>query len=176
MKKLALLFLLLVCTLTKSFAQNGIMDVEQLQHKADSVASEYLQSSPVFYGYSAQLHKDEESRLTTFTFPLDAVFRFALMDELRIEGVGITVRLDAKFQPDVAMGNFLSGKLPIEGEYMKLEDIVKIFTTACPDFEDITTVTFFHSSDMDEPVYIFSVMNDLFIVGAVSGKTQLIER
>ena len=180
MNKYFITFLLTIMVIGQCFAQSSyrydIIDVEQLRLKADSVAKINLEIEPDFYGYSAVLHTSNEGKLTTLTYPLDATFRYALPKGLGAEGAGIAVILDAHMQPSLQMGQFSVEKLPLKGKYADLGQAIQLFTQFYPAHEDLTSVTLFHDASMDEPVYLFGVEEGIFVLGAVSGGYNIIER
>ena len=172
-KKSIFVFLMAMIAIGQGFAQTAqwydSIDVEQLRLKADSVAQKYLKIVPDFYGYSAVLHTDNDGRLTTLTYPLDAKFRYALPEEIGVKGVGIAVTLDARLSPDVQVARFTAGKKPIKGEYMGFEQAIAHFTLYCPDHDDMVSVSLMHEKTIDEPTYLFEIKNRLFVLNAITG-------
>lgn len=178
-KKCIFVFLLALIAIGRIFAQTSmrydIIDVEQLRLKADPVAKAYLEMAPDFYGYSAVLHTDKDGRLTTLTYPLDAKFRYSLPEGTGVKGVGITVTLDATLREDVQIARFTAGKIPVKGEYMGLEQAIAHFTSYCPDYDNMVSVSLMYENTIDEPTYLFEIKNRLFVLKAISGNYIFID-
>lgn len=152
-------------------------NVEMLKLKADTIASEYLESNPDFFGYTVILQTDKEGQLTTNALPLDATFRYSLTEGLGVDGVGISVKLDSSLNSDVQIGQMTKGKLLLRDNYMALSDAIKLFTKTFHEVvNEISFVTLFHDVSMAEPVYLFHINDGYIIIGAISGDSKFMKK
>ncbi len=181
MKKFGLGIILSILSLVNLTAQNNkgnaIMDVEFLKHKADSIAAEYLENVPMFLGYSVVLQPDQDGHLTSQTFPLDARFRYCLPEGMGVDGTGITIQIDSSLKPYVEMGSVAKGKIALSDYFISLTEAIRVFKQSYEgDEKELKTVSLFQDATMAEPVYVFSVQDGLFIIGAVSRDSMLMKK
>lgn len=180
-KKIITTLVIVIISFGYVYAQSNhrfdIVNVETLKLKADTIARDYLEAYPDFYGYTVVLQMDTDGQLTNQTFPLDACFRYSLPEELAVDGVGIAVTLDTSLYYDVQIGQITKGKLPLKYNYIGLSEAINLFNKSYKNFvSEVSSVALFHDVSMTEPTYVFRIDNGFIIIGAISGNSGFMKQ